>query len=117
MKRPEVQASSIAAFYAEVFRHTVVLEEVMITQKYAGYISRQSLEVTRQARQEQTIIPKTFSYAGIKGLSSEVIEKLTKARPHTLGQASRISGVTPAAISLLSIHLKRENRCSVEDSV
>lgn len=117
MKRPEVQASSIAAFYAEVFRHTVVLEEVMITQKYAGYISRQSLEVTRQARQEQTIIPKTFSYAGIKGLSSEVIEKLTMARPHTLGQASRISGVTPAAISLLSIHLKRENRCSVEDSV
>ena len=117
MKRPEVQASSIVAVFGEVFSQIEALEEVMVTQKYAGYISRQSLEVARQARQEQTIIPKKFSYASIKGLSSEVVEKLTKARPHTLGQASRVSGVTPAAISLLSIHLKRENRCSVEDSV
>ncbi len=84
-----------------------VREQVEIQAKYAGYISRQEDEVARQQAQEQAAIPEEIDYRAVRGLSIEVQQKLDTIRPHTLGQASRISGVTPAAISLLWIHLKR----------
>lgn len=84
-----------------------VREQVEIQAKYAGYISRQEDEVARQQAQEQAAIPEEIDYRAVRGLSIEVQQKLDAIRPHTLGQASRISGVTPAAISLLWIHLKR----------
>jgi len=84
-----------------------VTEQVGIQLKYAGYIARQRIEVDRQAAQEHTPIPAALDFAQVRGLSIEVKQKLERFRPVNLGQASRISGVTPAAISLLTIHLKR----------
>jgi tRNA uridine 5-carboxymethylaminomethyl modification enzyme len=84
-----------------------VTEQVEIQAKYAGYIERQRDEIERQRRHEQMALPADFDYAEVRGLSREVSEKLSRHRPHTLGQAGRIPGVTPAAVSLLLVHLKR----------
>jgi len=84
-----------------------VAEQVSIQCKYAGYIERQRQEIHRQRRHEDQSLPENLDYARVTGLSAEVREKLTRQRPLTLGQASRIPGVTPAAISLLMVHLKR----------
>ena len=84
-----------------------VAAQVEISMKYAGYIARQVGEVERHQAHEKTLIPEAMDYAEVKGLSTEVRQKLSAQRPQTLGQASRISGVTPAAVSLLYIHLKR----------
>jgi tRNA uridine 5-carboxymethylaminomethyl modification enzyme len=84
-----------------------VAEQVEIQAKYSGYIDRQHLEIERQKRHEQTKIPPAFNYENIKGLSSEVSQKLIAQKPETIGMASRIPGLTPAAISILLIHLKK----------
>ncbi|HET8596448.1 MAG TPA: tRNA uridine-5-carboxymethylaminomethyl(34) synthesis enzyme MnmG [Castellaniella sp.] len=82
-------------------------EQLDIEVKYAGYVQRQRLEIDRQQAQEGQVIPEDFDYAGIPGLSTEVRQRLEAARPATVGQAGRISGITPAAVSLLLVHLKR----------
>ncbi len=84
-----------------------VAEQVEIQVKYHGYIQRQKEEIDRQAQQENTILPKDIDYTIVKGLSNEVQQKLNEHKPETIGQAGRISGVTPAAVSLLLVHLKR----------
>ena len=84
-----------------------VAEQVEIQVKYAGYIARQATEVSRHAHYEALHLPADLDYAAVRGLSFEVRQKLSAQRPETLGQAARISGVTPAAISLLLVHLKR----------
>jgi tRNA uridine 5-carboxymethylaminomethyl modification enzyme len=84
-----------------------VAEQVEIQVKYEGYVERQRAEVVRRKALEGTVIPSGFDYAAVRGLSIEVRQKLATHRPQTLGQAGRISGVTPAAISLLAVHLKR----------
>jgi tRNA uridine 5-carboxymethylaminomethyl modification enzyme len=84
-----------------------VAEQVDIQAKYAGYIDRQRDEIERQRSQEATGLPADFDFDQVRGLSAEVREKLIRVRPATLGQAARIPGVTPAAVSLLLIHLKR----------
>jgi len=88
-------------------RKTEIIEGAEISIKYEGYIDRQMDQIEKFKAQEQWIIPDSFDYSDITALSAEGREKLTKIRPHSLGQASRISGVTPADISILSIHLKR----------
>jgi tRNA uridine 5-carboxymethylaminomethyl modification enzyme len=85
----------------------VVAEQVEIQAKYEGYIERQREEVERRAAMESRALPAALDYRDVKGLSAEVQQKLNRHRPETIGQASRISGVTPAAISLLLVHLKR----------
>jgi tRNA uridine 5-carboxymethylaminomethyl modification enzyme len=87
-----------------------VAEQVEIAAKYSGYLERQNEEIARQRRNEDTAIPSAFDYAAVRGLSAEVMQKLKKSQPQTIGQAMRISGVTPAAISLLLVHLKRGQR-------
>lgn len=87
-----------------------VAEQVQIAAKYSGYLERQNDEIERQRRNESTVIPDAFDYAQVHGLSAEVTQKLKSVRPQTVGQAMRISGVTPAAISLLLVHLKRGQR-------
>lgn len=82
-------------------------EQVEVQAKYRGYIERQKDEVARRARQEDLRLPADLDYRSVRGLSKEVQQKLERLRPETLGQAGRISGVTPAAISLLLVHLKR----------
>jgi tRNA uridine 5-carboxymethylaminomethyl modification enzyme len=84
-----------------------VAEQVEIATKYAGYIERQQAEVERRRVEEDTALPVDLDYADVRGLSVEVRQKLTAQRPETVGQAARISGITPAAISLLLVHLKR----------
>jgi tRNA uridine 5-carboxymethylaminomethyl modification enzyme len=84
-----------------------VAEQVEIATKYAGYIDRQQVEIARQVEQESTRLPQALDYRNVRGLSIEVQQKLNLHQPETLGQAARISGVTPAAISLLLVHLKR----------
>jgi tRNA uridine 5-carboxymethylaminomethyl modification enzyme len=84
-----------------------VIEQVEISVKYAGYIDKQHDEVARAAQYENLRLPENLDYSAVPALSFEVRQKLNKHRPETLGQASRISGITPAAISLLLIHLKK----------
>ncbi|MES9967442.1 MAG: tRNA uridine-5-carboxymethylaminomethyl(34) synthesis enzyme MnmG, partial [Sedimenticola sp.] len=86
-----------------------VAEQLEIQAKYAGYIERQQDEIERVRANEAVKLPQDFDYGKVKGLSSEVREKLSKSRPTTIGQAGRIPGMTPAAISLLLIHLKRKS--------
>jgi tRNA uridine 5-carboxymethylaminomethyl modification enzyme len=84
-------------------------EQVEIQIKYAGYIERQKDEIAKTQRHEMTLLPADFDFSKISGLSNEVVAKLSDARPETIGKASRISGITPAAISLLLVYLKKHN--------
>jgi tRNA uridine 5-carboxymethylaminomethyl modification enzyme len=84
-----------------------IKEQIEIGVKYQGYIDRQADEIFRNGAQENTRLPESIDYADVRGLSFEARQKLTQHRPETIGQASRISGITPAAISLLMVHLKR----------
>jgi len=83
-------------------------EQLAIQAKYAGYIERQHAEIERNRRHEETALPADFDYAAVTGLSNEVRQKLARHRPQTLGQAARLEGVTPAAMSLLLVHLKKK---------
>lgn len=109
LRRPEIsyndlrQLPAVAPYVEDV----QVAEQVEIQAKYHGYIQRQHLEIARSRRYEDALIPSDLDYSQISGLSKEVCQKLEKHRPHSVGQASRISGITPAAISLLLVHLKR----------
>lgn len=109
LKRPEIRFEHLQKLsdlqLPEV--SPAVAEQIEIQHKYAGYIDRQHQDIERLQKHEQTQIPQEFDYQGISGLSSEVIQKLQHIRPSTLGQAGRISGVTPAALSLLLIQLKK----------
>ena len=111
LRRPNVtytSLTSLAAVGSEI-SDVAVTEQVEIQCKYAGYIDRQAEEIERQRRNEETYIPAWLDYAQVRGLSNEVRQKLQNQQPATIGQASRIPGVTPAAISLLLVHLKKGN--------
>jgi len=84
-----------------------VIEQVEIATRYAGYIDKQNEEVARAAAYEQLKLPEDLDYAAVSALSFEVRQKLARHRPATLGQAARLSGITPAAVSLLLVHLKK----------
>jgi tRNA U34 5-carboxymethylaminomethyl modifying enzyme MnmG/GidA len=86
-----------------------VAEQIEIQARYSGYIDRQEQEIARNCAHEDTPLAADLDYASVRGLSTEVVQKLSSFRPVTLGQAARISGVTPAAISLLRVHLKRRS--------
>ena len=94
---------------AKIANNPAVIEQLEISAKYQGYIDRQAEEVARSASYENTVLPDELDYSAVAGLSNEVRQKLMLNKPQTIGQASRIQGVTPAAISLLLIHLKRFN--------
>jgi tRNA uridine 5-carboxymethylaminomethyl modification enzyme len=109
LKRPEVSYAALTSLDAvgPAVADESVADQVEIQAKYAGYIARQQEEIERTRRHVDTRIPADIDYAAVRGLSNEVRQKLAAVRPHTLGQAGRISGVTPAAVSLLLVHLKR----------
>ncbi|MCJ8169434.1 tRNA uridine-5-carboxymethylaminomethyl(34) synthesis enzyme MnmG [Atopomonas sediminilitoris] len=109
LRRPEVDYATLATLTNSPEVDAQVAEQVEIQTKYAGYIDRQQEEIDRLRRSEAVALPETLDYSGISGLSKEIQHKLNEARPATLGQASRIPGVTPAAISLLLIHLKKRS--------
>jgi tRNA uridine 5-carboxymethylaminomethyl modification enzyme len=115
LRRPEVSYEALAEVIgpADADWHederlaTQVPLQVDVQAKYTGYIDRQHEEIERQRRHEDTRLPPDLEYAEVRGLSNEVRQKLVEHRPATLGQAARIPGLTPAAVSLLLIHLKR----------
>lgn len=107
LRRPEIRHADVAG--GEPARPEVA-EQVEIQIKYEGYVERQRVEVARRKTLEEMKIPGEFDYGAVRGLSVEVQQKLALHRPQTLGQAGRISGITPAAISLLAVHLKRSVR-------
>jgi tRNA uridine 5-carboxymethylaminomethyl modification enzyme len=118
LKRPEVRYESLLQLVSvdqerilqdnpeldEELRHQVEIEV-----KYAGYVTRQKIEIERQAGFENQPIPEDMDYSLVKGLSNEALAKFNAAKPTTVGQASRISGITPAAVSLLLVYLKRHS--------
>ncbi|MEH6604648.1 MAG: tRNA uridine-5-carboxymethylaminomethyl(34) synthesis enzyme MnmG [Pseudomonadales bacterium] len=107
LRRPGIEYSALTAIHGEGVIDKEVAEQVEISAKYAGYIDRQKDEIDRLRRYESTVIPTEWDYHSVEGLSNEIKQKLTEARPETLGSASRVQGVTPAAISLLLVHLKK----------
>ncbi len=114
LRRPEVSWADLAAEAAGDWRDDERLAvqvplAVDVQAKYHGYIERQHEEIERQRRHEDTALPGDFDYAAVRGLSNEVRQRLLERRPATLGQAARIPGVTPAAVSLLLVHLKRRD--------
>ncbi len=118
LRRPDISYSDLAEF-DHVSRETpqTVLEQVQIQLKYQGYIDRQLDQIERSAKLENTSMPADLDYLAVNGLTTEVREKLSRNRPDTLGQASRIPGVTPAAISVLSIAIKAHaGRSAAEES-
>jgi tRNA uridine 5-carboxymethylaminomethyl modification enzyme len=107
LRRPELSYTDIASLKGEAITNEAAAEQVEIEAKYSGYIERQQEDVDRLRAYENTIIPDDFDYSVVDGLSNEVKQKLTAARPQTLARAARISGITPAAISLVLIYLKK----------
>ena len=108
LKRPNISFSDIEKITGVSTEDKQVTEQVEIQVKYDGYITRQLEEIERLKRYENTLIPVDFNYSGISGLSNEVTAKLIEAKPETLGRASRIPGVTPAAVSLLLVFMKKQ---------
>jgi tRNA uridine 5-carboxymethylaminomethyl modification enzyme len=111
LRRPELDYArlmTVAELGPSVAQEDVAAQ-VEVQTKYAGYLERQREEIERQRRHEHTAIPGSFDYDKVRGLSAEVLLKLKRTQPATIGQAARISGVTPAAISLLLVHLKRRD--------
>ena len=109
LRRPEVDYTALVELTGASDIPADAAEQVEIQAKYAGYIERQQEEIERLRQHEQTRLPEDLDYASLNGLSNEIRAKLADVRPQTLGQASRIPGVTPAAVSLLLIHLKKRN--------
>jgi tRNA uridine 5-carboxymethylaminomethyl modification enzyme len=108
LKRPEVEIADVMPLIEDADSYPQnVREQAEVNAKYAGYLARQQQEIDKASQHEQTELPETIDYALVRGLSNEVCQKLAQHRPVTIGQASRISGITPAAISLLLVHLKR----------
>jgi len=110
LRRPEIHYKDLALtdFFAPGLDDPLAAEQVEIQIKYAGYITRQQEEIAKQQRHENTLLPSPFDYAKIKGLSNEVVAKLNDHQPETVGKAARISGITPAAVSMLLVHLKKQ---------
>ena len=118
LRRPNVSYANLTSLESvgTTVTDPVVAEQVEIQCKYAGYIERQQDEIDKQRRHEETRLPADFDYNKVSGLSNEVRQKLIAQRPTSLGQASRIPGVTPAAISLLLVHLKKQSLAALRES-
>jgi tRNA uridine 5-carboxymethylaminomethyl modification enzyme len=110
LRRPEINYTALMSItdLGPGVNDNHVAAQVEIQAKYGGYVERQLVEIEKQKRHEEVRVPATFDYQTVKGLSSEVQEKLMRIKPVTVGQASRIPGVTPAAISLLLVYLKKK---------
>ena len=108
IKRPEVNLPDLLKAAGRPLPESEVIEQVEIEFKYQGYIDRQTQEISRLKAQQGLEIPLDLDYSSISGLSNEVRQKLAQVKPENIGQAGRISGVTPAAVSLLLVHLKRK---------
>jgi tRNA uridine 5-carboxymethylaminomethyl modification enzyme len=112
LRRPEVSYDALLSLTGagEGESDEQVRQQLEIAAKYQGYIDRQQEEIERQRGNEETLLPADLDYKDVQGLSIEAQQKLNAHKPQTIGQAGRISGITPAAISLLLVYLKRKSR-------
>lgn len=110
LRRPDVSLAHLQTLNIVPTWNPVVSEQVEIACRYSGYIERQESEIARQKRNDTMPIPPDFDYTTVKGLSNEIREKLIRHAPQTVGQAARISGVTPVAVSLVLVYLERNRR-------
>jgi len=116
IKRPELSYADIATLHQDIQVGEAVAEQVEIAAKYSGYIARQQDEIERLRAYEHTRFPEGFDFTLVEGLSNEIKQKLSEARPDTLARASRIPGVTPAAMSLLLVYLKKRGLLSARQA-
>lgn len=108
LRQPQISIRDLHVFWPEISTFAPdVLEEVEVEVKYAGYLDKQEALVLRSSRNEHIALPENLDFTQVAGLSREAVEKLTRIRPNTLGQAGRISGITPATLSCLEVHLKK----------
>jgi tRNA uridine 5-carboxymethylaminomethyl modification enzyme len=109
LRRPEVEYDLLVGLdgFGPAVDDPLVAEQLDIQARYHGYIDRQKVEIKKRRNHEQTVLPDDIDYTMVKGLSNEVKQKLMDYRPVTIGQASRISGVTPVSISILLVHMKK----------
>lgn len=116
LKRPEVSYQQLVTLssFKTCTQDDLVCQQVEIQAKYQGYIDRQQKEIARMKKQENTLIPPSFIYDDLPGLSSEIKQKLSQIQPRDIGQASRIPGVTPAAVSLLLVYIKKRQARQVQ---
>ncbi|HET9474653.1 MAG TPA: FAD-dependent oxidoreductase, partial [Steroidobacteraceae bacterium] len=118
LRRPEVGYDDVIELIGPALPQTdlrlagQIRAQLEVAAKYAGYIERQEEEIARQRRNEETRLPDDLDYSAIAGLSNEVRQKLAQIRPATVGQAARVAGVTPAAVSILLVHLKKASRAA-----
>ncbi|WP_334049278.1 tRNA uridine-5-carboxymethylaminomethyl(34) synthesis enzyme MnmG [Alteromonas gracilis] len=119
IRRPEMTYSQLMEIESvgPGLEDPIASEQVEIQIKYAGYIARQMDEIAKTQRHENTLLPVDMDFSKISGLSNEVVAKLTEARPETIGKASRISGITPAAISLLLVYLKKHGMLRKQEKI
>ncbi|VAX01795.1 tRNA-5-carboxymethylaminomethyl-2-thiouridine(34)synthesis protein MnmG [hydrothermal vent metagenome] len=115
LRRPEVRYDQLISFNNYIKTGAAETDQAVINQveiqvKYSGYIERQQKEIDKQRRHEDTVLPEKMDYQKVNGLSSEICEKLNRIQPSSIGQASRISGMTPAAISILLVYLKKSTK-------
>ncbi len=114
LRRPEVTYQSLLTLpgAGEPIADQKVAEQLEIQAKYHGYIERQQGEIDKQRKHEGMMLSTNYDYSGVTGLSNEVAQKLNEHQPATVGQAARISGITPAAISLLLVYLKKHGKAA-----
>jgi tRNA uridine 5-carboxymethylaminomethyl modification enzyme len=108
LKRPAIKYNHLPEHNSNLTKN--VIDEIEAEIKYAGYVERQKTEITRLQKNENTKIPETLNYENVVGLSNEVRQKLISSKPESLARASRLPGITPAAISLLMVHIKKERK-------
>lgn len=115
LRRPEIDYRLLTTLpsFGPALTDPQAADQVEIQVKYEGYIARQQEEIEKQLRNENTLLPADLDYRQVSGLSNEVIAKLNDHKPNSIGQASRISGITPAAISILLVWLKNKVCCAV----
>ena len=110
VRRPELSYLDVANLKGEAVLDSATADHIETRVKYAGYIARQQDEINRLKRHENTVIPRDFDFAQVSGLSNEICQKLMDHQPENLARAGRIQGVTPSALSLLLVYLKRESQ-------
>jgi tRNA uridine 5-carboxymethylaminomethyl modification enzyme len=114
VRRPELSYSDVASLKGEMVQDLATAEHIETRVKYAGYIARQQDDIDRLKRHENTPIPAGFDFSKVSGLSNEICQKLIQNQPSNIARASRIQGVTPSALSLLLVHLRRSSEKPAE---
>ena len=117
IRRPELSYSDVASLKGSPVTDLATADHIETRVKYAGYIARQQDEIDRLKRHENTLIPSDFDFTEVSGLSNEICQKLTDTRPANIARAGRIQGVTPSALSLLLVHLRRQSNSAPDRAV